>query len=139
MSPLLSIHAGVTLALVGLIWTIQVVHYPLFAQVGREAFPAYHRRHSQRITWVVAPLMFAELLTAGLLLFTGYRDACFLVSLPLLVFNWVSTGLIQIPLHTKLGAGFTPEIHSRLVATNWWRTSAWTLRGVLMLPGSVAT
>ena len=28
------LHLGATLALVGLIWTVQVVHYPLFAGVG---------------------------------------------------------------------------------------------------------
>ena len=34
MSALLAAHAAATWALVGLIWTVQVVHYPLFALVG---------------------------------------------------------------------------------------------------------
>ena len=31
-------QAGTTLALCGLIWFVQIVHYPLFALVGREEF-----------------------------------------------------------------------------------------------------
>lgn len=39
--------ANVALAwfLAGLIWTIQVVHYPLFPRVGREGFAAYEQAH----------------------------------------------------------------------------------------------
>jgi len=136
MTTLIAVHECATWALVGLIWTIQLVHYPLFGQVGREVFSAYHRRHSQRITWLVAPLMFAEVVTAVLLLVLGWYNSWFLASLPLLAFNWVSTALIQIPLHSRLGNGFEPETHRRLVATNWWRTAAWTLRGGCLLLAS---
>jgi hypothetical protein len=38
MTILLVIHLAVTWALLGLIWTIQVVHYPLFKDVGRDCF-----------------------------------------------------------------------------------------------------
>ena len=41
MMPLLVIHFAVTWALVGLIWTIQAVHYPLLKDVGHEGFIAY--------------------------------------------------------------------------------------------------
>lgn len=126
--PLLS-HCAATWALVGLIWTIQLVHYPLFAQIGREAFESYHRRHTTQITWVVAPLMLTELLTAAWLVFVGYRDQWLLVSLLPLAFNWLSTWRVQIPLHSRLSTGFDAEAHERLVATNWWRTIAWSVRG----------
>ena len=49
---LLAIHAAATWALVGLIWTVHVVHYPLFAAV-KTGFRAYHEAHMQRITLVV--------------------------------------------------------------------------------------
>ncbi len=47
--------------LVGLIWTIQVVHYPLFGAVGADRFVSYEAAHSRLITLVVAPMMFVEL------------------------------------------------------------------------------
>ena len=117
----------------GLIWTIQLVHYPLFSEVGSAGFVAYHRQHTRRITWVVAPLMFAELVTTGVLLFWGSRELWLLASLVPLGFNWVSTALVQIPLHNQLALGFDLSVHRKLVATNWWRTIAWSLRGVCLL------
>jgi len=133
MSLLLSFHSASTWALVGLIWTIQLIHYPLFAQVGQEAFKTYHRRHTTQITWIVAPLMFTELGTAAWLVIAGSRDPWFLTSLVPLAFNWLSTWRVQIPLHDQLAQGFDAQSHARLVRTNWWRTAAWTLRGICLM------
>jgi len=134
MHALLLLHFAVTWALAGLIWTIQVTHYPLFAQVGAEAFPAYHAAHTRTVTWVVAPLMLAELATGAWLLRSGCRDVWFLISLALLAVNWLSTALLQIPLHERLAAGFNTHTHALLVTTNWIRTAAWSLRGLLLVP-----
>lgn len=137
MSLLVSSHLAATWALIGLIWTIQLVHYPLFAQVGRETFVAYHQRHTRQMTWIVAPLMLAELLTAAWLVFAGSRETWLLASLVPLAFNWLSTWLWQIPLHNVLAKGFDAKAHQRLVATNWWRTAAWSFRGVCLLISSI--
>jgi hypothetical protein len=129
MTPLLATHAAATWALVGLIWTVQLVQYPLFAQVGVDAFPAFHTRHTRQITWVVAPLMLTELATAALLVLRGTRGPWLLASLAPLAVVWLSTWLVQVPLHEQLARGFDADAHRRLVATNWIRTAAWTLRG----------
>lgn len=135
MTALLAVHAAATWALVGLIWTVQLVHYPLFAQVGAEAFRSYHARHTRQITWIVAPLMAVELLTAILLVTRGAREPWLLASLAPLAFNWISTWRVQIPLHDRLANGFDADVHRRLVATNWWRTAAWSIRGGCLLFG----
>lgn len=127
-------HAASTWALVGLIWIVQLVHYPLMATVSTPQFPSYHAAHTRRITWVVAPLMLAELATAGLLVWLGERNPWWLLSLPLLAANWISTAFVQIPLHNRLARGFDRSAHARLVHTNWTRTAAWSLRGLLLLP-----
>ena len=54
------LHVGATLYLVGVIWIVQILHYPLLAGVGVEGYPAYHNLHTSRITPVVAPAMIAE-------------------------------------------------------------------------------
>ena len=135
MSALLAAHCAATWALVGLIWTVQLVHYPLFAHVGADAFRAYHARHTRNITLIVAPLMAAELLTAVLLFFRGAREPWLLASFAPLLFNWLSTWRVQVPLHDRLATGFDPGAHRRLVASNWWRTLAWTIRGGCLLVG----
>jgi hypothetical protein len=133
ISWMMTVHCAVTWMLVGLIWTIQAVHYPLFENVGEPDFRAYHRRHTGRITWIVGPLMLAELGTAVALLLRGERQNGWQASLLLLGFNWISTWRVQVPLHEALSAGFDAGLHRRLVATNWWRTAAWTIRGILLL------
>ena len=122
--------------MVGVIWTIQLVHYPLFAGVGADGFTAYESQHAQRITWIVLPLMFAELLTAGWLAWTmpaALPGWSVWAGLGLVGVIWASTGLLQVPLHNTLSGGFDAAAHERLVATNWVRTAAWTLRGGLVL------
>ena len=126
-------HFAVTCALVGLIWTIQIVQYPLFDRVGREAFPAWHAAYTAAITWVVAPLMLAEL-ASGLWLLgvVGHREPAFLVSLVALALVWMATAFVQVPLHGRLAHGFDAASHRRLVRSTWLRTAAWTLRAGLL-------
>jgi hypothetical protein len=129
-------HLGSSLYMVGLIWFVQVVHYPLFADVGSREFPAYEQRHTARTTWVVGPPMLIQGATALLLIW--FRPASIAnwsvwTGLALLVVNWLSTAFIQVPCHDSLSKIFSPMIHERLVWTNWLRTVAWSLHGGLVL------
>ena len=133
MMPLLVIHFAVTWALVGLIWTIQAVHYPLLKDVGQERFIAYHDRHMALITWVVGPLMLAEVSSAALLLYLGERSVLFGISLGALALIWGSTWLCLIPLHRKLTQGHDAPTIQRLVRANIWRTAGWTVRGLCLV------
>jgi hypothetical protein len=127
---------AVTLTLVGIIWFVQVVHYPLFALVGREHFARYHHAHGRNTTLVVAPLMLVEAaLAIGGVLATPMRPSpgVALASLALLLVVWLSTFGLQVPMHRRLAAGFDAAAHRRLVTTNWIRTGAWTARGLLLV------
>ena len=134
-TDILLIHTAATWALVGLIWTIQLVQYPGFAHVGAAEFSRFHQHHSARITWVVAPLMAGELLT-GLALVggqpTGMSQGLWWAGLALIGVNWAQTAFVAVPLHKRLSGGDV-EAQRRLVATNWIRTVAWSARGVWTL------
>jgi hypothetical protein len=52
---------------------------------------------------------------------------------------WLSTALLQVPLHNRLQAAFSQEDARRLVATNWIRTAAWSLRAALVLSWTYAS
>jgi hypothetical protein len=41
----LLVHVFSTLSMVGLIWFVQIVHYPLFKMVGDDGFSEYERCH----------------------------------------------------------------------------------------------
>lgn len=127
-------HFAVTWFMTGLIWMVQIVHYPLFADIGRDDFVSYERKHSRAITFIVAPAMLLESASAvGLTwLLVETQMLLVFVNVALLIVIWGSTFLIQVPIHQKLELGFDETLHNRLVSTNWIRTICWTARALLM-------
>jgi hypothetical protein len=127
-------HFISTLLMVGLIWFVQIVHYPLMADIAPECFPHYERQHQSRTTYVVAIPMLVELATGlALLAYDDLRTSWqFLLAEVLLGAIWISTWRVQVPLHDALSACHDAECIRRLVRTNWLRTMAWTLRAVLI-------
>ena len=98
-----------TWAMVGVIWIIQVVHYPLFASVGSDQFKGYEQDHQRLITYIVLPLMFCELITSGLLWVyrpVGSSAVLIGIGIALVLLIWGSTFLLQVPQHGQLGNGF---------------------------------
>lgn len=125
-----------TLYLTGVIWIIQLVQYPFFSHFDDEKFTKYHNDYTFWITPVVAPAMIVELIGSFLILFytpkgIDVRTLYFALSLTIII--WLSTFLIQVPLHEKLAVSFDVNALNLLVKTNWIRTNAWTVRAVLMI------
>ena len=135
MKLLLLIHIFATVFMVGLIWFVQIVHYPLFASVGADGFRAYEEQHQRLTTWVVAPVMLVELLTSTWLWKTAppHLSVCCSAGLALLGLIWLTTAFLSVPAHNALSEGFSETAYRKLVATNWIRTIAWSIRGVLVL------
>jgi hypothetical protein len=129
-------HLCSTWALAGLIWTVQLVLYPMFSSVGVGEFKRYHKRHTKQMTWVVAPLMLMELFTGAWMAVRGACDFWLWVGLVLLGLIWLSTWRVQVPLHERLSSGFDAQVHQRLVNTNWLRTILWTVRGFAVVLAS---
>ncbi len=124
-----------TVFLVGLIWIIQVVHYPLIQMVDEGIFVSYMAQHRRKISYVVLPLMLIELASAILLaLNSGKSDIAFQawIGLILVIVIWLSTFMAQVPLHKILASKKDPAAITRLVKTNWLRTALWSARAVLL-------
>jgi hypothetical protein len=132
----LLVNVASTLMLVGLIWFVQIVHYPQFARVGAESFIHYQSEHVRLTKWVVALPMLVEAVTSAILAWNPpSRDiewACW-GGLSMVIVIWVSTAVLQVPRHTTLASGFDSKTHRSLVLSNWIRTVAWSLHGVLVL------
>ncbi len=133
----LLLHTATTLGMSGLIWFVQIVHYPLLALVPERDFASYHEAHMARTGRVVVPLMLGELAAAvALVLIAPPRLRTLAVAgLGLLALVWLSTFLLQVPLHRRLAT--QPATRERdvraLVRTNWVRTAGWSLRAALAL------
>lgn len=130
------LHLAATLFMTGLIWFVQIVHYPLLDRIDPPGIPRYEQAHTRRTRWLVGPPMFIEIVT-GLLL-VGFRplgvsDLAVSAGILLLLVIGVSTQFLQIPCHEELSRRFDPTVYRRLVRTNWIRTIAWSLRSLLVM------
>jgi hypothetical protein len=133
---LLRLHLAATLFMTGVIWFVQVVHYPLLARVPPEAIPAYQAANVWTTASLVAVPMWIEGVTAVLLLWRrppGLPVNPLRLGLALLAVIWLSTWQLELPRHEALRTAFDPATLRSLIDTNWVRTAAWTARSALAL------
>ena len=128
---LLIAQAITSFGMFGLIWLIQLAHYPLQVHVPDDRFVAYQASHLWRVTLVVGPLMLLELIVAVWLVQLPLHGSMLLaawIGIALVAIIWISTAVLQIPCHFKLERGRDEAAIRKLVLTNWIRTLAWTGR-----------
>lgn len=134
-SSLLIIQLVLTFFLNGVIWFLQVVHYPLYYKI-KEGFHSYEKHYLKRAVFLMSPIMFLELITAILLVSTAKPSMAVKLAsanLIFLVINWLSTFILQNTEHQKLSIRFSITSLHRLISTNWIRTIFWSIRGVVLL------
>lgn len=124
-------HLAACLMMTGLIWLVQLVHYPAFHFADKSRFCEFHSFHSKWVTVIVAPLMGLELVTALALCLQG--GSIWIANLISVAALWGATALISVPLHNQLSSGYDSSTVQRLVRTNWIRTVLWTLRSAGLL------
>lgn len=124
-----------TFTMVGVIWFVQVVHYPLLAVVPVESASTVAVDHQRRTGWVVMlPMTIEGFTTLGLLKWVPEGVAWWV---PWLngVFLAVALGctvLLSVPRHARMAAKPDASVGRELVLTNWPRTVAWSARGVVV-------
>ncbi|MDA9924315.1 hypothetical protein N9E25_13355 [Verrucomicrobiales bacterium] len=132
---LLLVQFFATSAMGGIIWFVQMVTYPQFAEIPASKFISYHLNYSHQITWVVAPLMVIELFTGCAFASVLWRTSLRMPGLIGAIFaiaTWGITGLIQVPQHGVLSLGKDLETINALVACNWIRVCLWSARSLLV-------
>ena len=131
---LLIVHLVATTMMAGLIWFVQLVHYPLFSKVSEQEFVVYELEHQRRTAWVVGPLMFFEAASAITLVFWSTEEFGLILPLTgvfILGGIHLSTLFLQVPKHRELSSKFDPRVVDELVSTNWVRTVGWSARGFI--------
>ncbi len=118
----------------GVIWLVQLVHYPLMAGWPHDDFGRWERMHRIAIGPIVMPMMLIE---GAMVIALVLRRPAWLpgwiawTGLVLLGGIWTSTIALQIPCHEILSHGWDEAAFDRLVGTNWIRTVLWTIRSAL--------
>ena len=136
-TAILAAQALASAVMCGIIWFVQVVHYPLFAHVPSGAEADYPRENQRRTAWVVIPPMLLEGLTALALAIrppSGVAAPAAWLGLGLVLVLWLSTAALQMPLHRRLDQeGHAADTIAALVRSNWIRTALWSARAGLAI------
>lgn len=126
--------------MLGVAWFVEVVHYPLFAKVGRAEFRSYHSEHSSRTSLVVVVPMIVELVSSIWLAFDPPTSsngdpltALAIAGAILALGTWLVTFGGAVPAHQALEPGFDSAIHRRLMRSNLVRTILWTAHGMVVV------
>jgi hypothetical protein len=121
----------------GEIWFVQIVVYPLFARVGEGEYVEYHRFYSSRIPLPVILPGFASFLVPVALVFL--RPESVPLSLALAnaacgIVGLIVTVALEIPRHARLEKDGKQDVLIReLILFNWPRTLSITASALLTL------
>ena len=126
-------HFTSTSIMVGVIWVIQLVHYPSFKYVKDSDYIIFQKKHMSNISYIVFPVMITELITSLLIFFSGEKSFFFMLSLICLSMIWVITGVLFTKFHSILQTGKDLKMIEKMIKANWIRTLLWTLRIIMIL------
>lgn len=120
----------------GQIWLVQVVVYPLFAKVGGPDYVGYHRFYSRRIPLPVIVPGFASFLLPVALAFYGPDVPGWMTTANIAsgIVGLLVTVLMEIPRHARLErAGKNDKVIAELVRYNWPRTLSITVQAAVTM------
>ena len=130
---MLAIHLVLASIMVGVIWVIQLVHYPSFRFTDREKYVSFQIFHMRNISFIVVPIMILEFLSGLLLvLYHSNHESLLRISFILLLIIWLVTALFFAQIHQKLSKGYDETLVRKLVSFNWIRTLLWTIRTIII-------
>jgi hypothetical protein len=117
----------------GLIWLIQLIHYPAYRYIESSKFISYQSFHTTHIGFIVIVPMILELFTGIHLWWLNKSDYFFILNLTIVIAIWLTTLLLSVPQHHLLAKGKDDKAIEKLIKGNWPRTVLWTLRSVMWI------
>lgn len=124
MNYLSIINLFISSFMFGLITVTQFVSYPLFSKVKLSNFTFYHYHYTNYISFIAAPAMITELAIA-IIIFLNIQTLLSTLNLLIIVTLFITTFLIQIPIHNKLKSKGNIILFKKLVLSNTIRTILW--------------
>jgi hypothetical protein len=133
---MLLLWATLVFWVLGQIWLVQCVIYPLFAQVEEAQYIHYHRFYSRHIALPVIVPGFASFLLPLPLAFCGPSVPAWMsaANITVGVVGLLTTVLLEIPRHARLEkGGKSHRTIAELIRFNWPRTLSISLQAVVTL------
>lgn len=133
MTQVLILHSFLCVYMTGMIWVIQLNHYPAFKYIENSNFCQFQNRLTAIMGGLAGPTMILELVTALALVVwpPGIQSSLvFRLNLAGVFAIWAMTFLVSVPIHNHLLREKNLASIERLVRTNWLRTCLWSLRSI---------
>ena len=132
MYILLIVNFFISSFMLGLILVTQIVSYPLFLKVEVDNFSIFHDDYVSRISFIAVPVMLGELFISTLVYYYFNTFFGFMILLSIILI-FISTFIIQVPLHNKLKLANNRKHIIKLVNTNWIRTYLWFVKSIFSI------
>jgi hypothetical protein len=134
----IDLHDFCVIWMTAVIWLVQVLVYPNFRLVADSDFKAFHKRHCDRISFLVAP-MIAQGSLSAMILYQESRTPEWIFHFSAIVLIFIITASQSAPAHAKLSLGKNHDTIERLIAWNWVRTLLWTAELIAVLVRHMGT
>lgn len=107
------------------------ITYPSFYLIKIPDFISFHKKYTEKIFFIVAPVMIFEIVTT-LILTLNTQNTLYEFALLLLVFIWFITFLIIVPIHNQIGKKYNEKLIKGLISYNGYRTILWMLKFIIL-------
>ena len=120
--------------MVGVSLITHFVTYPSFKLIKSSLFSEFHKSYTNKMLFIVAPVMILELISSLFLVIFDVSDnnteIGLLISLMLI---WFLTFFIIVPIHNKLTVNYNKDLNQKLIKYNGLRTIFWIIKLILFI------
>ena len=120
--------------MVGVSLITQFVTYPSFKLIKSSSFSEFHKSYTNKMLFIVAPVMILELISSLLLVIFDVSDNNIEIGLLIiLMLIWFLTFFIIVPIHNKLTINYNKDLNQKLIKYNGLRTILWIIKLMLFI------
>ena len=122
------------LIMVGVSLITHFVTYPSFKLIRSSLFSEFHKSYTNKMLFIVAPVMILELISSLLLVIFDASDNNTEIGLLIsLILIWFLTFFIIVPIHNKLILNYNKDLNQKLIKYNGLRTILWIIKLILFI------
>ena len=122
------------LIMVGVSLITHFVTYPSFKLIKSSLFSEFHKSYTNKMLFIVAPVMILELISSLFLVIFDVSDNNTEIGLLIsLLLIWFLTFFIIVPIHNKLILNYNKDLNQKLIKFNGLRTIFWIIKLILFI------
>ena len=120
--------------MIGVSLITHFVTYPSFKLIKSSLFSEFHKSYTNKMLFIVAPVMILELISSLFLVIFDVSDNNTEIGLLIsLLLIWFLTFFIIVPIHNKLTVNYNKDVNQKLIKYNGLRTIFWIIKLILFI------